>query len=1073
MNKKLSLSFDIGHNSIGWAVLSSDKPVTIRGCGVVTFQADDCLASQRRGFRRQRRHTLSVRNRIKRLKQLFLHLGVLTAEQLEANDCAWPWLLAAKVLKSEGKETLTWPELWSVLRWYAHNRGYDGNVLWSGDGADGEEITEEEKQDTEKVKKAHSLMKEHETRTMAETICAVLGADPLNGPKASRVYFKGNDAAFPRGDVVKEVRRVLQAHFGKLPKCDEALEKALCDDWQAIPCPELNLPKRFGKPNHKGLLFGQYIPRFDNRIIPPCPITGKKTPLRDCPEFYRYRWARLLNNFSVNDPSAKEGTRKLTAEERQKLHQRAETKGYFTKKCLTEAVQEVTGREPANFDSFFMTVEMEKALVLDPVKKALHSEKLKNLWPLLPEKYQKIFSAKMRKGKRLSLDAIRKHLQADGVATEEIETQLREQYDKKPKKQKEKTSFEHYLAKPIHIEERASGRAPYCRELLVKTFEEVMAGKDPTGPDGCLYESEEVRNRRMEKDLAELTNNHLVRHRLLIFERLLDDIVKNYASGDRSRVSQVTIEVVRDLQEFSGKTVQETAKLLGIKFSHHRKTAKQLESELSRAGVSAAISAGLIRKARVLDDLDWTCPYTGQKLSFDDLINDRLQVEHIIPRSLRPSDSLDSFVMTFREVNEFKGQRTAMEFIAQEQGKKIPGRPTLEVMTMERYRKFVFKLKPHGPSQDDKRRWRNRKHLLLTDSYKPREGEFVGRDLTVTSYINKLAALKAKNYFKELSQPAKVIHLPGSVTGTVRKSWAVLGCIGKACPLVLDAEGNAKIKSDIREITHLHHALDAVVQGLASTYIPADGKLWELMGRKSLRDNDRRDMELRGRGAFRFNHEGKWELADLPAELKNQLADRLAEKRVIQHIPARMRGLKVQQNTWRVVGLNDKGKMILEQYSARDKDGKRQKKQSGENPNKLLGLSPKDGDGKLEKLQGALVIDTNYGVALDPEPEVIRFFKVYPKLRELKEKNGGKWPRVLRNGMIIKVPKGCYQGTWMIRSVKEGGKVNMTFPDVVKVESKGFGIKRDVALKTLLKDGFTILKHGYTGVGQCPTTSST
>jgi len=25
-----------------------------------------------------------------------------------------------------------WNELWDVLRWYAHNRGYDGNLRWSG-----------------------------------------------------------------------------------------------------------------------------------------------------------------------------------------------------------------------------------------------------------------------------------------------------------------------------------------------------------------------------------------------------------------------------------------------------------------------------------------------------------------------------------------------------------------------------------------------------------------------------------------------------------------------------------------------------------------------------------------------------------------------------------------------------------------------------------------------------------------------------------------------------------------------------------------------------------------------------
>jgi CRISPR/Cas system Type II protein with McrA/HNH and RuvC-like nuclease domain len=61
----LELAFDVGHSSIGWAVLqnsagvspaANNPRVNILGCGVVTFGAGDCLASERRNKRRQRRH---------------------------------------------------------------------------------------------------------------------------------------------------------------------------------------------------------------------------------------------------------------------------------------------------------------------------------------------------------------------------------------------------------------------------------------------------------------------------------------------------------------------------------------------------------------------------------------------------------------------------------------------------------------------------------------------------------------------------------------------------------------------------------------------------------------------------------------------------------------------------------------------------------------------------------------------------------------------------------------------------------------------------------------------------------
>src|SRR5688572_19274276 len=96
--RDLQLAFDVGHSSIGWAVLSREE---ILGCGAVTFRADDCLASSRRAYRRQRRHIRSTRQRIERMKVLLGHLGVMTREDLDRPGCAWPWLLAARVLASK------------------------------------------------------------------------------------------------------------------------------------------------------------------------------------------------------------------------------------------------------------------------------------------------------------------------------------------------------------------------------------------------------------------------------------------------------------------------------------------------------------------------------------------------------------------------------------------------------------------------------------------------------------------------------------------------------------------------------------------------------------------------------------------------------------------------------------------------------------------------------------------------------------------------------------------------------------------------------------------------------------
>jgi CRISPR/Cas system Type II protein with McrA/HNH and RuvC-like nuclease domain len=152
---------------------------------------------------------------------------------------------------------------------------------------------------------------------------------------------------------------------------------------------------------------------------------------------------------------------------------------------------------------------------------------------------------------------------------------------------------------------------------------------------------------------------------------LLKDVIKDYADGDGDRVAAITIEVNRDLREFSGKTAKEIQQDLGLRISNHHKIATRLEKEL--AGTGTPVTASLIRKARVAEDLGWKCPYTGQSYDLHDLTSRTVDRDHVVPRSQRASDSLDSLVITFSEVNRMKGNRTALQFIEEEGGSAVEG----------------------------------------------------------------------------------------------------------------------------------------------------------------------------------------------------------------------------------------------------------------------------------------------------------------------------------------------------------------------------------------------------------------
>lgn len=1143
----LHLAFDVGHSSIGWCVLR--RPAgppglpEILGTGVVTFGADDCLAVKRRKNRQARRHARATRHRIGHMEKLLAQLGVLSAAKLaqrhdQAGGDSFAWQRAAEILAAARSQKAppptTWAQLWDILRWYAHNRGY-----FAPPWANREEeaaLADEDVPDIEKVQIGQAKMRELGTSTMAETIAAYTGwyeREVARWQQKERpdkpAHFKGLKAAFLREEVVwPEVRALLTALKGRLPKLDDAFIRTLLgtdpdpmkdrEAWRAIPCPAIKLPKRY----HGGLLFGQSIPRFDNRIIGACPIqfarlnarylaagldasTAKqraekesKLPAKAAPEFLRFRWAMQLANVFGAAPGARD-TRPLTAAERKKLTELAQKQGAFSKGEFKRAVRETAGWQEHgsrdNLDNLLMHPDAEKALVFDPAQAAIAGSRLADALGALPERYRKRLHGKLERGRSVKLTEVRAWLSGpDAAAFDATVARILEAAATKRAKKQAALTTEALLSETLSAT-YPKGRAPYSRPVLREAFDQVMKGWDPRAeknggqPRGCLCQTNELKEAMLQRRLEEQTNNHLVRHRLLILERLQRDLIAapEFANGDRSRIASLTIEVNRELRDLSGKTRKEQEQDLGLRLGDFKRVAAKVEEACRRRKIP--VTAGLIRKARVAEDLGWQCPYTGKHFDMDTLLDGVMDKDHIIPHADRQSDSLDSLVITWSEINKWKGKRTAMEFIRAEGGKPVPGLREVYVMSLAAFQKHVESLDTRKGHDDDRARKKRRIRRLLTEHYE--EKEFTPRDLTVTSQLVRLGAQVLQRAFPPEQRPP-VNSLPGSVTGEVRKAWKLTACLGAANPAIFEADGKTpKKKEDIRGITHLHHALDACVLGLAALYFPRHGSVWSAMvkaGADREGDDDRRlwlamtkrrptaaeAALLKATGLYQQDSEGRMHLADLPEPLKQQLRQRLAEKRVVQHIPADMSGVKIEENTRGVVGIKD-GRVLLRQRSGRDpKTGLQTVKTTDEAPGKLLGLNPPGGEGKLKRQKGVRVITDNFGVAiLDHAPEgeekfvIIPWHRVWHRLQELKAKNGGKQPRILRNGMLVRLSglpgkQGGKNCVWRVFSVKQTKKIDLGWPDRVAMESKGLGVWREVSLESIRPDRLNILPRGFT-----------
>ncbi len=1168
----LTLSFDIGYASIGWCVLSAEEKLpNILGTGVVTFPTDDCLASTRRDLRRTRRHIRSTRQRIERMKCWFVHRGILTREELDRvpeKGEAPAFLLAAAALKEH--RVLSAFELWTVLRWYAHNRGYDGNSLWSRDEANDD--------DTEKETNAKSLMAaEPVTTTMAETVCKCLGLNPADPTTriSSALPYKTLNAAYPREIVFNEVKKILYLHTNKIPGIDgetvrfiikpagpEALTK---EESAKLATAAIKLPRRY----HGGLLFGQLVPRFDNRIISRCPLTWAKTydavkeilpqnsaalfvenfgewasttktsgtrtdewqrlldkrtqritnhespakvdeeiarnlaeksakvPAKKCIEFLEYRLARILANLKANgEPIGKEL--------RQTLLTLARQKGSLTPKDLTREIKAFYGKVPTNIDSYFkIHPDSADALVLDPVadevRKANESRaKLSPIWKLLSEQTQAHIISTWRKAKAISLAEIIHH---DGNRDALIAA-LQPAYAKANKSKQGKTKYadiDHYLRKTTIAPDFPSGRAPYARPVLKQVLAEVLAGSDPTKParktfasdgenkdhDGVLYplndKTSRARTLEDERPLDQLTNNHLVRHRMLILDRLVEDIAKEFVTPDRP-VGQVVIEVARELKEFSGKTAKQIASELNNRLKDFKSTITYLEKNAP----DMILNGSLIRKARIAMDMGWRCPFTGK--DFDPYTLKDLERAHIIPYATRNTNALHALVLTWPEINSKQGKRTCKQFIIEEEANRESGKSNLNLFTLKQYEAFVEGLDTKG-HLDDIRRKKARKALLLTQDMDDKDLGFTDGQLTQTSHLAKLAMRGLTKRFPG----AAIDPIPGTVTAEIRKAWDLTGTLSLVCPEVLDANEKVRPKDEIRSLTHMHHALDAATIALAAHYFPLrkhgedqKGKIWKALLKRN-RSPEEQEI-LRKTGLFQtyqktrrdalgqvIDTRTELKLTDLPKSLKQALRLSLAQARVMQHLPADRSGAKAELTTWGIVstvGEGEDARITLRQNSTTIEEGRRKylPKTREERAGKLLGPNPKDGSGKLAGIKGAMIIGENYGLALDPCPTVIPFHDVTARLAELRKQNGDKPARVLRNGMLIHLEKSPalsrqdYSGVWRIASIKNNkGKflIDMIRPAYITPQNGVEWSGMNKTLGPLLACGLTILPRDY------------
>ncbi|WP_279100810.1 type II CRISPR RNA-guided endonuclease Cas9 [Bartonella apis] len=185
--------------------------------------------------------------------------------------------------------------------------------------------------------------------------------------------------------------------------------------------------------------------------------------------------------------------------------------------------------------------------------------------------------------------------------------------------------------------------------------------------------------------------------------------------------------------------------------------------------------------------------YSGKVIELKQLFNGEVEIDHILPFSSTLDDSYANKILCLREENRLKSNCAPAD--------------------VGKWRDHYNKILERAKILPKNKQWR-----FALDAMKKFEdkSEFIARQLTDTQYLAKLA----REYFDSLypgeevnadDEFKKVQHvwaIPGKLTELLRRNWGLNS--------LLAAEGDKSANSPKNRKDHRHHAIDAMVIGVTT-----------------------------------------------------------------------------------------------------------------------------------------------------------------------------------------------------------------------------------------------------------------
>ncbi len=747
---KLRYAFDLGTNSIGWALYALDgvgRPAELAACGVRLFsdgrnpKDGNSLAAMRRGPRAARRRRDRFIQRRDWLMQLLVRHGLMPEDErarkaLESLD---PYSIRGRAL--DGK--LAPHEIGRALFHLNQRRGYKSN-----------RISDAKADDKDKGKIAAA----------GEQLAETLEAD---GFQTLGQYYASRQAGPVRQR--QGVRARLQgaganAFYERYPQRD-MLEREFDLIWAAQAAHHPALMTEEARAAIRSVMFHQ-------RPLKP-PIVGRCTFF---PEEFRlaaahpvaqaFRIYQELANLEIEEGLAR--PRKLTLAERDRLAAPLLAgedltfggRGLGLRKLLdlggaAKINLEEGGRDRLKGD--------ESARRLGDPKKG----RLKRLWPeLSQERRAEIISHLLDDPEAATLKTWL--IETIGATEEEAE----EAADFRPPEGHIRlglTAASRVVAELKRGDEEAGLVITYSKACERAGFHHsdlrtgevfdrlpdyrTVLERHTIGGTGDPADPDDKRLGRVPNPTVHIGLNQL--------RRVINGLIETYGPPE-----QIVLELARELKQTRDDKLRIQKDNRKNEETNRRRTA-----DLEAAGYSATpANLRLLRLWEDLGPLPRLCTYTGKPISFEQVFSGEIEVEHILPFSLTLDDSMANKTLAYREANRGKRNRAPEQAFFDAEYDAIQQRA--EALP----RNKAWRFKPGA-----------------MERYEKENRDFLARQLNETRHLSKLA----KEYVVGVVGDHNAVWVvTGQLTALLRARWGL-------------NFSNTKDRSN-----HRHHAIDAATIGV-------------------------------------------------------------------------------------------------------------------------------------------------------------------------------------------------------------------------------------------------------------------